>query len=150
MSKRHGATISLFLIIGGIFFIGPVIGVLISGIGAAWGIWGNESKQAEGNLIQLTELYHLIESPEGPRLVIKKGILPDRNLGRPGFDSMAVVDNFVFTSRGLTYGIAQSNGTWHEFEDRNLYMEHLNKEQINPPVLHRFDEFKKSIKTVSP
>jgi len=146
MSSRHGITITLFLLIGGVFFIGPVIGVLISGIGAAWGIWGNERKAPEGSGIPLTDLYFLEESAEGPRLVIRQGILPDRNLGNPGFDSMAVSEAHVFTSRGLTYGVARPNGTWNEFEGRELYLDFLQSEKISAPALQNFSDFKKSLK----
>jgi len=106
MAGRHGATVYFFLIFGAIFFLGPVLGVIFSGIGSAIGIFNQRGKnQAEVSGVQrLNERFLLYNDSEGLLVKMDGGVFPDKTVLGPDIDSLG------WNNKGV---IAYSNARWY-------------------------------------
>jgi hypothetical protein len=116
MGNRHTRTIWIFLGLGGLFVLLPLLYVVFMGIGAAVGIWNDSQQRDKPGMFPLTSSYFLQEEVTGYSLYLQMSLFPDKPVWTEGVDSLWVKGEGLALANQNRYFLAFPEGGYQYFD----------------------------------
>jgi hypothetical protein len=116
MGNRHTRTIWIFLSLGGLFVVLPLLYVVFMGVGAAIGIWNESQKREQPGMFPLTSSYFLQEEVTGYTLYLQMPLFPDKPIWTEGIDSLWVKEEGLALANQTRYFLALPQGSYQFYD----------------------------------